>query len=439
MKKFLMTLVLAVTTLSFAVANTQDAAQPTQQKTIKDPNEYNAFISATSQTDPAQKAAALESFVQQYPNSIVKEDALVGAMSAYQQAGNAAKVADAASKVLQAYPNNISALAVSVYSKRSAVNAGKVPPAQAQQVMAEAAQQAQTGLNALRTWTKPDGVSDADFQKQKVGIGAIFNGAIAQDAAGRQDFATAQRFFKEAVAANGNDFFDVYFAGVSYLSPKQNTDDNILTGLWYAARAAGLAPNAPQVAQFGKFYFKKYHGNEQGWDDLVVAAKTSAVPPADLATRIPKRPSEAEQVSAMLKQNPAIETMTFGEWVLIFTYGSPADKAASFERIKGKPFKFQGSVISATPETVEIALTQDAIDAKKAEVSVTMVEPLKKLPAAGAAFSFQGNPVSFTTDPFLITMDNGVDLTPAAAPGKKGPAKKAPAKKAPAKRAAKKR
>lgn len=428
MKKFLMTLVLAFATGAMA----QDAQQP-QQKTIKDPNEYNAFMSATSQSDPAQKAMALESFVQQYPNSIVKEDALVGAMSGYQQAGNAAKVAEAAAKVLQSFPNNIPALAVSVYSKRSAVNTGKVAAAQAPQVLAEAAQQAQTGLRALTTWAKPDGVSDADFQKQKIGMGAIFNGAIAQDAAARQDWPTAQRFFKETVAANPNDFFDVYFAGVAYLSPKQNTQENTLTGLWYAARAAGLAPTAPQVAQFGKFYFKKYHGNEQGWDDLVAMAKTSPTPPADLATRITPAPTPAEQVAAMIKQNPNIETWSFGEWVLLFTYGSSEDKAASFERIKGKPFKFQGVVINATPETADIALTQDAIDAKKAEVSVTMAEPMKKVPAAGANFSFQANPVSYTTEPFMITMDTGVDLTPAAKPTKAAP------KKAPAKRPARKK
>jgi hypothetical protein len=425
MKKFLMTLVLAFA----AVANAQDAAQP-QQKTIKDPNEYNAFMSATSQTDPAQKAAALEAFVQQYPNSIVKEDALIGAMSGYQQAGNAAKVAEAAAKVLQAYPNNIPALAVSVYSKRSAVNTGKIAAAQAPQALAEAAQQAKTGLTALQTWTKPEGVSDADFQKQKIGMGAIFNGAIAQDAAARQDWPTAQRFFKETVAANPNDFFDVYFAGVAYLSPKQNTPENTLTGLWYAARAAGLAPNAPQVAQFGKFYFKKYHGNETGWEELVAAAKNSPNPPADLATRITPAPTPAEQVTTMIRQNPNIETWSFGEWVLLFTYGSPQDKAASFERIKGKPFKFQGVVVNSTPETVDVALTQDAIDAKQAEVSVTLAEPSKKPPMQGASFSFQANPVSFNSQPFMITMDNGVDLTPSKAAPKAPPkgAKKAPAK-----------
>ncbi len=66
--------------------------RPTSQKVIKDPAEYNAYITALNTTDPAAKAAAMEAFVTQYPNSIVKIDALEQAMAAYQQANNQQKV-----------------------------------------------------------------------------------------------------------------------------------------------------------------------------------------------------------------------------------------------------------------------------------------------------------------------------------------------------------
>src|SRR5689334_24793972 len=62
-----------------------------QTKTIANAEEYNAYMSATQQQDPSAKAAALEAFVQQYPNSVVKEEALVAAMAAYQQAGDLQK------------------------------------------------------------------------------------------------------------------------------------------------------------------------------------------------------------------------------------------------------------------------------------------------------------------------------------------------------------
>ena len=84
MKKFLIIVLIS------AIAAAAQTAAPAGQKTIKDQTEYNAYITATGLTDPGQKAAALEGFVQQYPNSVVKEDALAAAMGAYQQAGNMA-------------------------------------------------------------------------------------------------------------------------------------------------------------------------------------------------------------------------------------------------------------------------------------------------------------------------------------------------------------
>src|SRR5260370_37243958 len=57
----------------------QQPAQPQQKKEIKDPAEYNAYIAAMELKDPSQAAAkanALEQFIAQYPNSVVKDDAL---------------------------------------------------------------------------------------------------------------------------------------------------------------------------------------------------------------------------------------------------------------------------------------------------------------------------------------------------------------------------
>ena len=43
---------------------------------IKDPAEYNAYVGAVQQTDPAAKISGLEAFLTQYPNSVMKNQAL---------------------------------------------------------------------------------------------------------------------------------------------------------------------------------------------------------------------------------------------------------------------------------------------------------------------------------------------------------------------------
>ena len=86
MKKSLVTMLLVLTIAALVQQSAaQGAAQPAQagkpaptaqKKEIKDPAEYNAYVNAIQQTSPQAKAQALEAFVQTYPNSVMKEDAL---------------------------------------------------------------------------------------------------------------------------------------------------------------------------------------------------------------------------------------------------------------------------------------------------------------------------------------------------------------------------
>jgi TolA-binding protein len=60
-----------------------------QKKEIKDPAEYNAYVGAAcSRSDPAAKVSGFEAFLTQYPNSVMKEDALELLMIAYQKTNN---------------------------------------------------------------------------------------------------------------------------------------------------------------------------------------------------------------------------------------------------------------------------------------------------------------------------------------------------------------
>ena len=79
------------------------------QITIKDPAEFNAYQMATTQTDPKAKAAALESFLKTYPQSVVKKAVLDMLMDTYQELGDADKTLSAASRLLQVDPNNMKA------------------------------------------------------------------------------------------------------------------------------------------------------------------------------------------------------------------------------------------------------------------------------------------------------------------------------------------
>src|SRR5690348_13753245 len=145
------------------------AQAPQQKKEIKDPAEYNAYVGAIQQSNPQAKTSALESFLQQYPNSVMKKDALELLMAAYEQTGNTAKMQETADRLLQADPNNLRALALQAYSHRRQAEANQNP----QQNLAAAAQYGEKGLQALSSATKPDGMSDADWGKLKDQVAGI--------------------------------------------------------------------------------------------------------------------------------------------------------------------------------------------------------------------------------------------------------------------------
>src|SRR5260221_3141637 len=100
MKKVLVTIVLAL------IASAMAQSQSGETKQIKDPTEYNVYTAAFNTQDPAVKAAAMEAFVKQYPQSVVKMDALDLAMAGYQAANKFAKVEELAGKNLALNPNH---------------------------------------------------------------------------------------------------------------------------------------------------------------------------------------------------------------------------------------------------------------------------------------------------------------------------------------------
>ena len=338
---------------------------PQQKKEIKDPAEYNAYVGAVQQTDPNAKISGLEAFLVQYPNSVMKEDALELLMGSYQQSGNAAKMSETANKLLQSNPKNVRALALLAYTERTQAQGG----VNAQQNMTDAMTHGKAGLAALDSFKKPDGMSDADFDKLKAQMSSIFNSAVGLGALTAKDYPTAQTSLKAAVDASPTDFSLVYPLALSYLQP---TPPDYLNGIWYAARASVVAPTPQyqaQIEKYAKSQYVKYHGGEDGWPDVLAQAKASPTPPAGFA--IKPAPSPAEQAHNLV-QSKKPETMDFAEWQLVLSEGSPEDAAVVWNAIKGKPLQFAAQVISASPTKLTLAASVDDIDKKIADVELTM-------------------------------------------------------------------
>src|SRR5271163_2855775 len=107
-----------------APAPAQAPAPATQAPVIKDPAEYNAYVGAIGQKDPAAQISGLEAFLTQYPSSIMKVAALQTLMQDYQQTGNQQKTVDAATKLVAADPTNERAIFLLAYFDRVKAQGG---------------------------------------------------------------------------------------------------------------------------------------------------------------------------------------------------------------------------------------------------------------------------------------------------------------------------
>jgi hypothetical protein len=428
MKKILLTLVLGVAVIVGAQTAAQPAqgqqpaaqsaqGQPAQQNAapvIKDPAEYNAYVSAVQQTDPNAKISGMEAFLTQYPNSVMKNQALEVLMQTYQQQNNVKKTMETATKLAASDSCNVRALALLSYFDRVLAQQGDP---NAKQLLVDGKKYGQQGLDCLPK------VTDAELLKNKSQMEGIFYAVIGISALQDKDNKTAADDLRKTVDANPGDFSVVYPLALAYLG---QTPPDYQNGIWFAARAAATAPAGAQaqIEKYARSQYVKFHAGDDGWADVLAAAKANGA-----QVPIKPAPTPAEQAHKMV-QETAPDKMDFATWEFVLTNGSQEDRDTVWNAIKGKAVQMNGTIISTEPTQFMIAGSSDDIDAKKADITLQFEEkvPAKMIPKDGASFDFQGDPDSYTQTPFMMVMTKGTLLKAAApAPAKKPPVHHKPA------------
>ncbi len=418
MKKILLAVVLGVAVGAGAQdaaqpAQGQPAASPSQGPVIKDPAEYNAYVAAIGQKDNNAKISGLEAFLAQYPNSVMKNQGLEQLMGAYQAANNAKKTMETAQKLVAADTCNLRGLALLAYFDRVLAQGGDPNAAQ---LLKDGRKYSEQGLDCLPKATDPDIV------KMKDQMTSIFNSAIGISCMTDKDYPCAIAHLKPAADANPTDFSVVYPLALAYWpDPKTPaTADNSITAIWYASRASAIAPAQvqAQIEKYARSLYVRYHGGDDGWPDVLAKAKAGTAAPPDLATLIKPAPTPPEQAHKMV-QETAPDKMDFATWEFVLVNGTQEDQDTVWNAIKGKAVQMVGTVISTEPDTFMVAGSSDDIDAKKADITLKFEDkvPARLIPKTGDEnFQFQGEPASYTSNPFMMVMEKArlLNAKPAA-------------------------
>jgi tetratricopeptide (TPR) repeat protein len=382
-------------------------AQDSGTITIKDPIEFKAYQDATGQSDPKALAAALESFLTTYPQSIVKQDVLNRLVDAYQQQGDADHALSAAKRLLQVDPGNMKAIFLSV-----AIEKGQCQKTTDPQTCDDAAALAKTGLKAA----KPAGVADADWKKQTDAAYPIFDSAIAtDDVYGKKDFKAAVQDYRtelmllppEATTTPGVGMSDTLNLAEAYakLAPP-----DMINAVWFYARVWDFAPAGfkPQIEKKLDYWYSKYHGGLDGLDAIKTQAQATEFPPGTLT--ITPADTPAQKIHKILANTPDLNTLALADKELVLTFGAKEDADKLWALLKDQPTPVPGTVIDGTTSTIKVAVTDDAKQSKVPDFIVNLKEPLtdKEVPAAGADFGLSSKDqaeLDGTYDSYTVVKD----------------------------------
>ena len=416
MKKFVFASVMALASLSLVPAPTLRAQDQSGTIQIKDPAEFNAYQMATTQSDPKAKAAALDDFLTKYPNSVAKKAVLDMLLDTYGQLQDQPKMVDTAKKVLQVDPNNLKAIYMAV-----AVEKGECAKTSDAATCDDAGALAQKGLSA----TKPAGVTDEQWKQQTDATYPFFHSAIAVDdlQSKKDPKAAVDEYTTElkmsADTTKGAALGDTLQLALAYIklqlldaqaardaqtkaqaaptdaalaqaakAANDKANQDYLNAAWFFARTWSFAPAnfKSQIEPQLEYYFKKYHGDTTGLDQLKSQAAASLFPPANLASTITPAKTPEEQIHDLITNTPDLKSLALADKETILSVGSKEDADKLWQLLQGQQTPVPGTVIEANANQVKVAVTQDAKDAKTADFIVNMKEPIpeKEIPQAGS-------------------------------------------------------
>jgi hypothetical protein len=293
MKKLVVASAMALASVSLVPAPALLAQDASQQITIQNPAEFNAYQQASTQTDPAQKAAALESFLTTYPQSVVKKAVLLELITTYQGLNQPQQTLSACTRLLQMDPNNMQAIYLSVVIKKGDCSKNvdpKTGKSADPQTCDDAAALAQKGL----TVAKPADTADADWTKMTAVTYPLYHSAIAvDDILSKGDLKSAISEYRAELMLYspaetqqiGPGLADTLQLAEAYARP--GTAQDMVQAVWFYARAWDFAPANFKAAIEPKleYWYKRYHGTLDG--DAAIKTQIDAIKTQAQATLFP--------------------------------------------------------------------------------------------------------------------------------------------------------
>jgi hypothetical protein len=261
---------------------------------------------------------------------------------------------------------------------------------------------------------KPKGTSDSDWDKAKKDMQATAHRTLGWVAFNRKNYPDAEKEFKATIQSNpqlGIGIGDVTYWLAQSISGQKNAA-RTPEALYYYARAASytgpgsLTPEGrKQIEDYLTKAYKAFHGSDEGLADLKAKAAAGPTAPEGFAivSALDLEKDKLAKEEQFKKDHPELAL-----WIVVKQELKGANGSAYWEssvKDSGLP-KLKGKLVSQSPAVRPKELVLAISDETTGEVTLKLSAPMAGKAPAGTELEFEGAvPKSYTTDPFMVTME----------------------------------
>ena len=386
----------------------QAAAAPSSaapQKNWKDRMEYDLFDSITKDNNPKTKLEKLQSWEMMYPMTEWIKERRTLFLTTYAALNDPKNAVNEAKQILADDPKDFTALYYTMLFTQ-----GLYAQSQTPDVLDQGDKAAKAILENLDT--PPPNVKADDWAKLRPQLELLAHRNMGWIAMQRMNWDGAEAEFTKTLMLSANDAQVDYWMGTVIASEKKI--DKLPAAMFYFARAAtftgqgALPADAQKTAMtYVQKQYKNFHGSDEGFNDLVAAAKANPTPPAGFTI---KNANELAQASAADEDKYNSSHPSEALWKNLKMALTAPDGATYFMMVKGTEVPtLKGKVIklepAIKPKTILLAMEDITNNTTTADATLKFEMPLAGKVEEGTELTFEGVADSYTASPFMVVFN----------------------------------
>jgi hypothetical protein len=387
----------------FGQAAAPSSAAP--QKNWKDRAEYDLYVSIGQDQNPKTRLEKLQQWEKQYPMTEWIKERRTALLTTYAALNDGKNAVEQAKQIQADDPKDFTALYYTMLFTQ-----GLYAQNQSPDVLDQGDKAAKAVLENLDT--PPPNVAADQWAKLRPAVELLAHTNLGWIAMQRKTWDAAEAEFEKSLMLNANDAQVDYWMGTVIASAKKL--DKLPAAMFYFARAAtytgqgALTPEGQKAAlTYVQKQYKNFHGSDEGFNDLVAAAKANPTPPAGFSI---KNANEIAQSAAANEEDYNKSHPSEALWKnLKMTLQGP-DGANYFNMMKGSEVPaLKGKVIklepAVKPKTILVAMEDSTNNVTTADATLKFDMPLAGKVDEGTELTFEGVADSYTVTPFMVVFN----------------------------------